>query len=276
MQPALAAARLDRLLRDVVDLLALERSPVARLEELRLGRGEEIEVVLREEVLPIDAEELLAGPVDPLEPQLSRLLHEDHVRDVLHDRAEEGFARAERLLRGEAPPDLAAQARERDEEQREARDGAEEEGELGPPDVSPRPRVAEGEDAILFGLHRLSHRPDATAEDEPVGGLRVLLLRDAGVQPHDSLAQEALERESSRASSAASPATEPRTVSTARARRASSSGTSPSCDESFATMYARRAEVDRAYAADTSARSRRVSFVCSTQTSVTAAASTLR
>src|SRR5207248_1174680 len=80
---------LERLLQDVDDRLRRERLAVLRLESTRHLLGEEIEVVLAEELLPRHPEEVLAGAVEADEAQVLRRLDEDHVRDVLEDRLEE-------------------------------------------------------------------------------------------------------------------------------------------------------------------------------------------
>ncbi len=194
VEPALTGLRLDRLFRNVLDHARVDRLAIARLEELRLAAGEEVEVVLPDQGGPAEAEQLFTGPVDPLEAQLARLLHEDHVGDVLDDRSEELLVRPQRLLRAPPPRDLAPEAAERDDEDPEARQRPEHHRELRPADVAPRPAVAAGEDAVLVRLDGFADCPYPGGESEPSRALSGLAVapasRDVRVERVDSLVDE--------------------------------------------------------------------------------------
>jgi len=99
VQPALAGLGLDRLFGDVHDGARGERLAVALLEGLGLFAGEEVEVVLPEEILALDAEQVLARAIEALEAQSLRFLHEDHVGDVLDDRVEKAVGALVRFFR---------------------------------------------------------------------------------------------------------------------------------------------------------------------------------
>jgi hypothetical protein len=96
VEPALAGGGVDRLLVDLHDLARGQRLAVLLLEERGLLGREEVEVALAQHRLARLPEQLLAGAVEPLEPQLGRVLDEDHVRQVLDDRVEEQVGAAER------------------------------------------------------------------------------------------------------------------------------------------------------------------------------------
>lgn len=91
----------DRLLGDHHQRPGLEDRAVLGHEELRLLGREEVVVAAADELLARVAEQLLARAVEAHEAQVLGVLHEDHVRDVLDDRVEEGQA-APRVLVGRA------------------------------------------------------------------------------------------------------------------------------------------------------------------------------
>jgi len=95
VQPAHAVRRLERLLGDVDEELVLQDLAILLLEEAGLIGGEQREVVATEHVVALEPGELLARAVEALVTQRLRVLHEDHRRDVVDDRVEEGDERAD-------------------------------------------------------------------------------------------------------------------------------------------------------------------------------------
>src|SRR5688572_6506298 len=85
VEPASASRRFDRLLGNVVSDAALEDLAILGDEEVGLLSGKEIVIVFSEQVRPRQTQEVLSCLVEVLEPELLRLFHEDHRRDVLDD-----------------------------------------------------------------------------------------------------------------------------------------------------------------------------------------------
>jgi hypothetical protein len=109
VQPAHAAAGLDRLGRDVQGVALREHLAVVLDERGRLVRGEEIVVVAAQELGAPEPEQLLAGAVEPHEPQVLGALDEDHRGQVLDDRVEEGLgARGLRVAAVQRPGERPA------------------------------------------------------------------------------------------------------------------------------------------------------------------------
>src|SRR5258708_36709515 len=80
---------LNGFLRDIDETPISEGLSIRRDELLSLVGGKEVEIVLPDQFVARKAEQIFAGTVETDESQLLRLLHEDHVRDVLYHRAQD-------------------------------------------------------------------------------------------------------------------------------------------------------------------------------------------
>jgi len=88
VQPPLAVRREDGLLRHVQRRAATKDLAVFGLEGLGLFARKEVEVSFAQQLRARRLEERLPRAVNPREAKAIRLLHEDHVRNVLDDRVE--------------------------------------------------------------------------------------------------------------------------------------------------------------------------------------------
>src|SRR5438128_6809778 len=90
---------LDLLLRDIEERSTGQDLSVLGRECIGLLNGEEVVVVLTDQLFPRMPEELFPRSVESQEPEVVSVLDENHIRDVLDDRVEEGFGRPSLLFR---------------------------------------------------------------------------------------------------------------------------------------------------------------------------------